>query len=107
MFCKNRVGGRDCRLYDQFRMYGILKGADGLLLEDVAGEKEERCKYEDYVTILAVSGRLSRRHAIGLKLVPMPDDITTEICELVTSIFKAYINVPGEMRYAHMVTSRN
>lgn len=67
MFCKNRVGGRDCRLYDQFRMYGILKGADGLLLEDVAGEKEERCKYEDYVTILAVSGRLRQETCYRIK----------------------------------------
>lgn len=87
VFRKDRICGRNRRLYDNLWMYSILKGADGLLLKDVAGEKEECGEYKDCVNVSIFSNRLRFKSGTSL---PMPDDIATEICELVTSILGVY-----------------
>ena len=55
VFCEDRVCGWDCWLWGDIRMDCILERADGLLLEDVARQKEECSEYEDYLSMFAVS----------------------------------------------------
>ena len=47
MFCEDRICGRYCRLRCKLGVDGVLKGADGLLLQNIAGKEEKGRKYED------------------------------------------------------------
>ena len=86
VFRKDRICGGNRWLCDNLWMYSILKGADGLLLKNIAGEKEKCGEYED----CDMSIFINRLRSNPGNSLPMPDDIATEICELVTSILKVY-----------------
>ena len=62
-----------------FWMYSCLQRADGLLLENVAGEEEQSREYAD-LTGLADFEDCCSHHS------PMPEDIATDIWLLVTSM---------------------
>ena len=46
MLRKDWICSWDCGLCDNFGMDCALKGANCLLLEDIAGEEKEGCEYE-------------------------------------------------------------
>ena len=53
-------------------MYGCLQRADGLLLEDIAGEEEESREYADLTVLVVVEFNCSLHS-------PMPEEIATDI----------------------------
>ena len=84
MFCKDRICGWHCGLWDKLGMDGILEGANGLLLEDIAGEEKKSREYENCSRLL--SAFRQERRSLTAWNTPIPEDIATEIWELVTSI---------------------